>query len=94
MKTNEAFYTFTSSSSINGSGRFFIHTSSETLGIDDLDSSTIQIFVNEDKIQFLNLPSGKKSIKLYDVLGKLIRTENLIDKDYYPIKNLPKVALK
>ncbi len=90
MKTNEAFYTFTSSSSINGSGRFFIHTSSETLGIDDLDSSTIQIFVNEDKIQFLNLPSGKKSIKLYDVLGKLIRTENLIDKDYYPIKNLPK----
>lgn len=90
MNTNEAFYTFTSSSSINGSGRFFIHTSSETLGTDDLVSSTIQIVVKDDKIQFLNLPSGKKTIKLYDILGKLIQTENLIDKDYYPIKNLPK----
>ena len=90
MNSDESVYTFTSEIPINGSGRFFIHTSSETLQTNEVFLSNITIFTSDDKLQFVNLPQGKKSVKMYSLLGKLILDDNLENKDFISTKNISK----
>ena len=89
MKDKDTFYKFTSDSALNGSGRFYIHTSAETLQLEEVNLSNLKYVIKDSKIQFLNLPEGEKIIKIYDVLGKLVLTDNLDDVNSISIKNVP-----
>jgi hypothetical protein len=88
---DDGVYKFTSATPINGSGRFFIHTTSETLHVDnDIFLSTVNVFLSDDKIQFYNLPKGKNSVELYSILGKKIVKVDLENTDFITTKNWPK----
>ena len=90
LNSDESVYTLTSETPINGSGRFFIHTSSEILQTNDVFLSNVKIFTSDDKLQFINLPEGKKSVKMYSVSGKLILEDNIENNDFIAMKNLSK----
>ncbi|WP_159946455.1 T9SS type A sorting domain-containing protein [Polaribacter septentrionalilitoris] len=90
MNSVETVYKFTSATLDNESERFFIHTKSKTLAVNDSFLSSLHIFTSDTKLQFVNLPSGKKSVKIYNLLGKLILEDTLESKDFISTKNLPK----
>lgn len=91
MNTEDNVYKFTSTTAINGSGRFFIHTSSEVLQTNTENLlAIIQVFAADDTIQFVNLPEGKKTVEIYSVLGQLVLKEDLKSTDFISTKNLQK----
>ncbi|RCS26286.1 T9SS C-terminal target domain-containing protein [Polaribacter sp. WD7] len=91
LNDDNAFYTFTTSTALNGSGRFFLHTTSQTLQTNkEKFLSKINIFLSDDKLKFLNLPEGKKSVKIFSILGKLVHKSNIETSNFIIIKNLVK----
>ena len=90
MNSDETVYSFISAENVHESNRFFIHTISKTLAINDASLASLHIFTSSDKLQFVNLPSGKKSVKIYDVTGQLIMKDNIESKDFISTKSLPK----
>ncbi|MBG7613634.1 T9SS type A sorting domain-containing protein [Polaribacter sp. BAL334] len=85
-------YTFKSGKNLHGSGRFFIHTSSETLGTTKNNVSNSSIYYKDAKIYFSGLPSGKKTIKVYDILGKLLIDEKITLQSFISVDKRPKAA--
>lgn len=90
LMNNNSIYNFTSKEDLNGSGRFYIHTSSEALLTHSIDLSNIKYVVNDAKIQFFNLSSDHNSIKIYNILGKLVLNDNLNSNHVISLKNLAK----
>lgn len=93
LESDETVYKFTNTTPINGSGRFFIHTSAETLQADNnILLSTVKVFSKDDKILFQNLPEGKNSVELYSILGKLILKKDIETSDFISTRGLPKTV--
>jgi len=92
MTNNQTTYSFKSNKSINGSGRFYLHTSSETLNIKENNLAKIILYYKTDKIYFSGLPLGKNNIKVYDILGKLLIDEKIPLQGYISVEKLPKAA--
>ena len=66
-------FTATLSSNQNGIGRFFIHTTSESLSIYDVNLDNISIYTsNNNNIRIVGIQSGNAKIKIYSTLGKQI----------------------
>jgi hypothetical protein len=72
-------YTITLNKALNGVGRFYLHTSSKTLGVSNVDLLTVSVYSVNQKIHFLGLPVGKKIITLYNILGKKILEKKTIE---------------
>ncbi|MGB0881297.1 MAG: T9SS type A sorting domain-containing protein, partial [Polaribacter sp.] len=68
-------YTVTVSEALNGIGRFYLHTSSQVLGVANVDLVSVSIYSANQKIHLSGLPNGVTTITLYDVLGKVILKE-------------------
>ena len=83
-------YKFVNDTEINGSGRFYIHTSSKTLQIKDDTLTNAKIYLNNGKIHFDNLPEGEKIIFIYSVLGKLILKDKLLGNTSISVEKLSK----
>ena len=65
-------YKFTTTSSMNGIGRFYVHTSSQSvLNINDVTAHNISIYKKENQL-VINSVFGKTYIKAFDMLGKEI----------------------
>ncbi|WP_405564275.1 T9SS type A sorting domain-containing protein [Polaribacter sp. Asnod6-C07] len=79
-------YQLTTTESLNGSGRFFLHTSSEVLSVLNPVFNKIGLYVLDDEIKIQNLNSEPSLIKIYDINGKLILLKKLN-------KNQDKVAV-
>lgn len=89
---NETTYSFTSEEAINGSGRFYLHTFSEVLNIQKTQLFDGTIFYAKDKIHFSGLPSGKKSVKIYNTIGQLLLKANIDLKHSISVTKLPKAV--
>lgn len=65
-------YTITLSEALNGTGRFFLHTSSKSaLSVDDIALNNISIYkANASTLRIVGLQQGKTDVKLYTILGK------------------------
>lgn len=78
-------YQITLEDNLNAIGRFFIHTSANTLSSEHYTENTIKIFKTDKKtLRISGLKNTPTSIKIYDVLGKSIivtKTKNLSHKD-------------
>lgn len=92
MNDEQTMYTFTTEDAINGSGRFYIHTSSETLEVKEANLPEITLYYDNNKLYFSGLPSGKNRIKIYDVLGKLFINDNITLRNSISVDKLPKAV--
>ena len=75
-----------------GIGRFYIHTTSETLAVDDLvTSSKVKIYNTDfNTIKVIGLNDDEASFKLISVLGKEVLSTKLINKEVQEVV-LPKL---
>ena len=66
-------FTTTLTSDLNGIGRFYLHTSSQALSVDEVNVDNISIYsTNTDYLRVVGLQSGTAKLKLYNILGSQI----------------------
>jgi hypothetical protein len=72
LDETNAKYNATLSESLNGSGRFYIHTSAKSvLSIDSAILESISINkTNNSELKITGLSQGKATVKLFNILGK------------------------
>ncbi|MGB0879679.1 MAG: T9SS type A sorting domain-containing protein, partial [Polaribacter sp.] len=71
--------TVTLSEVLDGVGRFYIHTSTQALGVSNVDLVSVAIYNANQKIHFSGLPEGNTLVTLYDVVGKVILEEKITE---------------
>lgn len=74
-------YSFTTDETLNGVGRFFLHTSSATLNTLDIVLSDVLIYASNKKVYIKNLPSTNGFISIYNLQGKEVLKRNLNKKE-------------
>lgn len=70
-------FTTTLISDLNGIGRFYLHTTSETLSSDDvLNKNNISLFISsKENLRIVGVQNGSANIHIYNILGKeVLRT--------------------
>jgi hypothetical protein len=79
--------------SINGVGRFYVHTKSgAALSTDDVLSENISVYkTNNSTVRIVGLSSGKSNLKLFNILGKLVMNTSFISDGVKDI-TLPNLA--
>ena len=66
-------FTTTLTSDLNGIGRFYMHTSSSALSIDDVNLENISIYTsNNNNLRIVGVQSGNAQVKIYNILGKQV----------------------
>ncbi|MBU3009859.1 lamin tail domain-containing protein [Polaribacter vadi] len=66
-------YKFTSDVALDGTGRFYLHTRSSALNIENLDLDNVSIYKTDNSnLRIVGLSEGKASIKLFNILGKQV----------------------
>ncbi len=66
-------YTITPKESLNGTGRFYLHTkSSSVLNTDSEFLSNVNIFNTNNSLKIVGLNQGKASLSLFNILGKKV----------------------
>ncbi|AUC86131.1 hypothetical protein CW731_12940 [Polaribacter sp. ALD11] len=76
LDTENKAYKVALSKGVNETGRFYLHTTSKTLNLEDLPfTSKIVAFANDNKLYIKNVSSEKTNIKLFDMLGKKVFEE-------------------
>ena len=89
LDNSESEYSFTTDKALNGTGRFYLHTSSETLNTLDVVFKDVLLYVANKKVYVKNLPSTNGFITIYNLQGKAILKRNLHKKeDEIDVKNL------
>jgi hypothetical protein len=76
---NTSSYVFTSSTTINGSGRFFLHFTSDALSVGETNLNTLNIYTNQENRSIViegNL-SGRTEASVFDLLGRRVLSQDL-----------------
>jgi hypothetical protein len=72
-------YTLLLTEPLDGVGRFYLHTSSTSLSVENKDLTSASIYSADKKIHFSRLPAGKIIVTVYDVLGKKVIDKNITE---------------
>ncbi|WP_299671709.1 PKD domain-containing protein [uncultured Polaribacter sp.] len=76
---NDENYMFTSTSTINGIGRFFLRTTLQVLDVDNFALENISIYKSsKDNLRIVGVQNGKAKLTLFDLLGKQILATNFM----------------
>ncbi len=68
-------YTITLSEELSGIGRFYLHTSNESLNIEDVNLKTISIYKpNAQTLRIVGVHSGNTQVTMYNILGSKVMT--------------------
>ena len=69
-------FTTTLTSDLNGIGRFYLHTKSEVLGINDIGLNRINIYTSDNKrLNIVGVREEQAKVEVYNILGQqLIKT--------------------
>ncbi|PQB07896.1 hypothetical protein BST83_12605 [Polaribacter filamentus] len=67
-----ASYKITTTSIINGVGRFYLHTAKSVLSIADATLDNVSVFTVHNSLRIVGLQQGKASVKLFNLLGKQV----------------------
>ena len=85
-------YSTTLASDLNGIGRFYIHTTSSVLSTTKVLLENINIYATKSKtLRMIGLPTGSSSVKLFNILGKLVMQSRFISTGMKEI-SLPKLT--
>lgn len=77
IEDENTFYEFTSDTDLKGAGRFYIHTSSETLQTKSSIFNTIDLYYADNIIYLKNWQLEKGSISVFNLQGKEVLSLNL-----------------
>jgi len=89
LDNSENTYKFTTDENVNGSGRFFLHTSSEILNTTQEAGNDVILYASNKKIYIKNLSIIDGFITIYNLQGKEVFKNKLIKKDTeIDVKNL------
>jgi hypothetical protein len=67
-----ASHNITTTSILNGVGRFYLHTAKSVLGIADATLENVSVFTVHNSLRIVGLQQGKASVKLFNILGKQV----------------------
>ena len=68
-------YKITLTETLNGVGRFYMHTTASVLSTEDIILNSVRIFKTDSStLKITGLPEGKTSFYLYNILGKEMMT--------------------
>ncbi|MDG1194555.1 MAG: T9SS type A sorting domain-containing protein [Polaribacter sp.] len=85
-------YKVTLSENVNGIGRFYLHTKSSALSVDDVTMNGISIYkTTNSNLRIVGLSQGKSTVKLFNMLGKQVLTTSFTSNGVHDI-SLPKLA--
>ncbi|PQJ82137.1 BspA family leucine-rich repeat surface protein [Polaribacter glomeratus] len=78
-------YSFTPKITLNGTGRFYLHTSNGALSVNETSVlKNITVYnLNPDTLRITGLPIGKSSIKLFNLLGKHVLNTSFMSNGSY-----------
>lgn len=66
-------FTTTLDSDLNGIGRFYLHTSSQVLSVDDINLENISIYTSEpNNLRIVGIQSGTAQVSIFNILGAQI----------------------
>ncbi|MGJ8745810.1 T9SS type A sorting domain-containing protein [Polaribacter sp.] len=69
----------------NGTGRFFLHTSTSVLATETTIASKVSIFSANTSVEIKGLSLGKTTVTMYDLLGRVIVKDSFSDKNSHAI---------
>lgn len=76
---NSSNFTTTLSSDLNGIGRFYLHTSSQALSIDEVNLNNISIYTsNENNLRIVGIQEGNTQVRIYNILGKQVLNTSFV----------------
>ncbi|TXD49044.1 FG-GAP-like repeat-containing protein [Polaribacter sp. IC073] len=88
-------YSFTATKALNGTGRFYVHTSSNALSLEDSKSISKKITtyqLDKNTLRVTGLIDGESSLKLFNLLGKEVLNTTFNSNGTYNVF-LPKRAV-
>tara|TARA_B110000093_G_C12966617_1_gene409945 strand:+ start:888 stop:3974 length:3087 start_codon:yes stop_codon:yes gene_type:complete len=66
-------YKITLTEAVNGTGRFYIHTTQSILNIDqNVSLNNINIYKSDNNLKVIGLQEGKANVSVYNILGKQV----------------------
>jgi hypothetical protein len=72
LDSSSSFVT-TLTENLDGIGRFYLHTKTQVLSVDDLDLNNISIYKSdENNIRIVGVQNGNAQVSLYNILGKQV----------------------
>ncbi|WP_178990301.1 T9SS type A sorting domain-containing protein [Winogradskyella schleiferi] len=73
----ESDYTFTPATTLNATGRFYVHFYSGTLGLNDVSLESIEIYTNANAktVVVKGQLENKTTVKLYDIQGRVVSAQ-------------------
>ena len=79
----EGDYTFTSTTTLTETGRFYVHFNNTTLGTIDATLNGLEIYTNTNpkEIVVKGQLDGKTTLQLFDIQGRLVSTQFLNTKN-------------
>ncbi|MCI2229830.1 T9SS type A sorting domain-containing protein [Polaribacter sp. MSW13] len=85
-------YAVTLTESLNGIGRFYIHTTPSVLSVHETNLQNISVYTTSaSTLQMVGLPQGKTTVAMYNVLGKQVLKTSFSSNGVQELA-LPKVA--
>ena len=91
LETGENYIT-TLSETLNGIGRYYLHTSAQVLSTDDLIAANMSLYMTNSKtLRVVGVQSGTAQVKVYSMLGKQVYTASFLGNGMNEIL-LPKIA--
>jgi hypothetical protein len=90
--SNNENYKVSTTETLNGIGRFYLHTKSSVLSVDDTILNTVSIYkTNNTTLRVSGLSQGSSTIKLFNILGKEVMIKKFTANNVNDI-TLPKLA--
>lgn len=84
-------YKITLTEDLNGSGRFYLHTTAAPLSIEEFTANQKVYFINNDDALIINgVPNNTFSLVLFDTLGKEIIRKSFKNENELDMRNLSK----
>ena len=72
-------FTTTLTTDLSGVGRFYLHTRSEALSVDEINLNNISIYTSDtNNLRIVGIQEGNAKVALYDVLGKQVLASSFV----------------
>ena len=93
LDENNTNYKITLNNTLNGTGRFYLHTRSSALSTDDVSLKGVGIYkVNKNTLRISGVNSSSASVKVFNILGRKVVDQNFSSKGVYDV-SLPNLNM-
>jgi autotransporter-associated beta strand protein len=66
-------FSTTLDSDLNGIGRFYLHTNTQPLSVDEVDLNNLSIYPNDNnELRIIGIQNGTAQVRMYNILGKQV----------------------